>query len=350
LKKTLFWAFVVGLLVMACDDGDRDEALEITIPVNVRELKKGPIKEYVTSTADIFAVKKTALVSTADGYYRLAKNSATGALFQPGDKVKAGQVIIFIDNPEFENNIAFDSKKLNLDISQREFEKQQSLYEKGGVTLRELKNAESAFINAKYAYDNAKIQLDKLKISSPFNGTITSLPFYTEGVYISVGQPMAEVMDYSAMYSNVSLPAKELGLVKTGQNVIVTQFNLPGDTLFGEVAQVDPALSIESRSFNARIIVDNPENKLRPGMFVKLETIVASRDSAIVISKEIILSKRRGKTVFVVEKNAAQERTISTGLENDRMVEVLDGLKENERIVIKGFETLRNRSKVKIVR
>ncbi len=85
-------------------------------------------------------------------------------------------------------------------------------------------------------------------------------------------------------------------------------------------------------------------------MFVKLETIVASQDSALVIPQDVILSKRRGKTVFIIEKNAAQKRVISTGLENEQMVEVLSGLKVGERLVIKGFETLRNRSKVKIVR
>ena len=350
MKNLIITILVLSFLVIGCNDGDMDDALEITIPVNVTELKRGPIKEYVTATSDIFAEKKAALVSKAEGYYRVAQNPATQKPFRPGDKVITGQVIIFIDNPEFENNITFDSKKLNLDISQREFEKQQSLYEKGGVTLRELKNSESSFINAKYAFDNAKIQLEKLKITSPFNGTITSLPFYTEGVFISVAQPMVEVMDYSTMYANVSFPANKLGCVKVNQKVIVTQYNLPGDTLYGKVKDVDPTLSFESRSFNARIVIENPEGKLRPGMFAKLETIVSSRDSAIVISKDIILSKRRGKTVFIVEKNAAQERTIATGLENEQMVEVLSGLKENDRLVIKGFETLRNRSKVKIVR
>lgn len=350
MKNLMITILAFSFFVIGCDDGDMDDALEITIPVHVMELKRGPIKEYVTATANIFAEKKAALVSKSEGYYRVAQNPATKKPFRPGDKVKVGQVIIFIDNPEFESNITFDSKKLNLDISQREFEKQQSLYEKGGVTLRELKNAESSFINAKYAFDNAKIQLQKLKVTAPFDGTITSLPFYTRAVFVSAAQPMAEVMDYSSMYANVSFPANKLGQVKIGQQVIVTQYNLPQDTLYGEVKDVDPTLSIENRSFNARIVISNPQAKLRPGMFAKLQTIVAARDSAIVISKDIILSKRRGKTVFVVDKNAAQLRTISTGLENEQMVEVLSGLKENERLVIKGFETLRNRSKVKIVR
>lgn len=349
MKKIIFLLFCM-MCFMACDNSEYENALEITTPVNVRELKRGPIKEYVSTTADIFAKKTETLVSLAQGYYRLAKNPATNEFFKPGDKVNNHQTIIFLDNPEFESNIAIDSKKLNLDISKREFEKQQSLYDKGGVTLRELKNSESAYINAKYAYENAKLQLDKLRISSSFNGTITSLPYYTQGVLVTAGQTMAGIMDYHTMYSEVSLPAKELGRIKIGQDVFVTQYNLPGDTLWGKVEQVDPALNIQSRSFGARIVVDNPDGKLRPGMFVKLETIVDSRDSAIVIPKDVILSKRQGKTVFVVEKNAAQERVINTGLENEKKVEVLSGLKEGERLVIKGFETLRNRSKVKIVR
>jgi multidrug efflux pump subunit AcrA (membrane-fusion protein) len=96
-------------------------------------------------------------------------------------------------------------------------------------------------------------------------------------------------------------------------------------------------------------VIDNPELKLRPGMFVKADIEVARRDSAIVISKEIIVSGNRGKTVYIVEKGAVRERIITTGLETETLVEVIEGLKKNERVVTKGFETLRDRSKVKII-
>jgi len=85
-------------------------------------------------------------------------------------------------------------------------------------------------------------------------------------------------------------------------------------------------------------------------MFAKGEIIVASLDSAIVIPKDIILSKQRGNTVFVINKGLAQERIISFGLENPEEVQIISGLEKNDRLVIKGFETLRNRSKVKVVK
>jgi membrane fusion protein (multidrug efflux system) len=179
---------------------------------------------------------------------------------------------------------------------------------------------------------------------------IIDLPYFTPGTKVPVNQKMAELMDYSQLYAEVFYPASELYRVQTGQPIRVTHYSISTDTLPGIITQVAPALNPDTRSFEAAILVDNSEQLLRPGMFVKVETIVARKDSAIVIPKEIILSKRQGKTVFVVDKGAAFERVISTGLENAEQIEILDGLKAGDRLVIKGFETLRNRSKVKIVR
>ena len=98
------------------------------------------------------------------------------------------------------------------------------------------------------------------------------------------------------------------------------------------------------------LTINNPDLKLRPGSYIKAEIITMRKDSVIVIPKELISSGRRGQSVFVVENNTAQERRISTGLENPDQVEVVEGLSLNDRIVVEGFETLGNRSKVKIIR
>jgi predicted phosphoribosyltransferase len=69
-----------------------------------------------------------------------------------------------------------------------------------------------------------------------------------------------------------------------------------------------------------------------------------------VIPKTNILSRQRGKTVFIVDRGIAAERIIETGLENTSSVEVTKGLMKNDRIVTSGFETLSNKSKVKIIK
>jgi multidrug efflux pump subunit AcrA (membrane-fusion protein) len=85
-------------------------------------------------------------------------------------------------------------------------------------------------------------------------------------------------------------------------------------------------------------------------MFVKADILINQKDSVIVIPKNIILSRQRGKTVFIVDRGIASERIIETGLENITEVEVTRGLTKNERIVTSGFETLSNKSKVKIIK
>jgi RND family efflux transporter MFP subunit len=340
----------LGLLILGCQSSDLDSDLQISIPVSIEEVKIGPIEEFITTTATVYAIKNTILSSEVEGTYRLSTNPRTKKTFGVGDKVNQNEIIIHIDNPEYENNIKIESQKLNLDISKREYEKQQSLYEKGGVTLRELKNSEMIYIDADYVYKNSLIQLQKMKVKTPFSGVIVDLPYYTPKTKVMINQKMIEIMDFNKLYAEVYFPAKELNRIQIGQPLRITHYSLSNDTLWGEVTQVAPTLNPDTRSFEAAILVNNDKKLLRPGMFVKVETIVARKDSVIVIPRDIILSKRKGKTVFIVDKGAAFERVISGGLENADQVEVLEGLKEGDRLVIKGFETLRNRSKVKIVR
>ena len=85
-------------------------------------------------------------------------------------------------------------------------------------------------------------------------------------------------------------------------------------------------------------------------MFVKADIITSQKDSVIVIPKNIILSGNRGKYVFVVGRNSsADDRRISTGIENQDYIEITEGLNRNDRLIIKGFETLRDNSKVKVI-
>ena len=92
----------------------------------------------------------------------------------------------------------------------------------------------------------------------------------------------------------------------------------------------------------------NRDLALRPGMFVKAEIITARNENTIVIPKDIILVRRTNKTVFVIEDGVARQRTILTGLENPDEVEIIDGLYEYDYLVIEGFETLRNGTRVTI--
>lgn len=349
-KATTAFIGMILFFAFACTPDNTSFDTDISVPVSVTEVKTNSIEQFVNTTGSVFAMEEVTLSSEIIGDYFLLKNPRTGRPFALGDAVEVGQKIIRLENEEYENNIKIESEALNLDISKREFDKQKSLFDKGGVTLRELKNSEREYINAQFAYENARIQLEKMDIKAPFKGVLVNLPYFTKGTRANASSEMVTIMNYAQLYMEVNLPEKDMVQIKIGNQAYITNYALPNDTIIGKITQLSPAIDPTTRTFKGLVIINNPNLKLRPGMFVKADIVVAKKENAIVISKDIILSKQRGKTVFVVEKGAASERIITTGLESATEVEILKGLKKDERLITKGFETLRNRAKVKVIR
>ena len=352
MKRIKFLPLVIILAAfVSCNQQGTTESADLAVPVSVEDIRLQSIQQFVSTTGTISATASVVLNSEMAGEYFLQNNPATGRPFKLGDRVNRGQTIIRFENEEYKNNLALEAVKLNLEISEQEFEKQKSLYEKGGVTLRELRNSEVSKTNAQYSYENTQIQLTKMNIKAPFTGVIVELPFYTNGTRVANGSQMATIMSYNEMFMNMNLPEKNISEIKLGQEVLVTNYTLPEDTLYGKITEISPAISTETRTFAGKIEISNPELKLRPGMFVKADVITDQKDSTIVIPKDIIMTGGRGKYVFVVGRNAAaDDRWITTGIENQNFVEVVEGLAPNDRLIVRGYETLRDNSKVKIIR
>ncbi len=350
--RKIKFLLIIGImaLIFACNNQTQNEEADLAIPVSVIDVKPQTIRQYINTTGTAKAMMETELQTEMAGDYILQVNPATKQLYKLGDKVKAGQIIIKLEDKEYINGIAIDAKTLNLEISEQEYEKQKSLYEKGGVTLRELRNSEVSKTTAKYDFESAEIRLSKMNVIAPFDGIIVDIPYYTQGTRIATGQTVVHLMSYKNMYMEINLPEKSISDVKVGQEVLITNYTISEDTLKAKVSQLSPIISTETRTFKGKLLIDNPNLKLRPGMFVKADIVTSQKDSAIVIPKDIILSGNRGKSVFIIERSAARERQITLGITNQDNTEVISGLKANERLVIKGYETLRNGSKVKVIR
>jgi len=334
----------------ACNNQPTNTATELAVPVSVNDIKPRSIEKIINTTGTLNATKKTTLATEMTGKYKLLINPKTRRPFALGDQVENGQVIIQLEDATYENSIGYDSKKLNLEISEQNMKKQQSLFEKGGVTQLDYRNSEVSYTNAKYDFERANLQMAKMKIASPFRGVITDLPTFTNGTQVATGTAVVSLMDYSTMLVEVNLPEKYINEVMIDQPVRIMNYTLPNDTLTGNVKELSPAISTETRTFKGIIQVTNPDLKLRPGMFAKADIVLARKDSVIVIPKDIIISSQRGKSVFIVDNGTADEKRITIGYENQNEAEITSGLKMNDRLVIKGFETLKNRSKVKIVK
>ncbi|WP_167604769.1 efflux RND transporter periplasmic adaptor subunit [Maribellus sediminis] len=346
----LLYLIVAVALMASCNNQPSSESSDLAVPVSVENIKLKSIQQFISTTGTAKAGSETELTSEIEGEYFLQINPKTGRKFKLGDRVEKGQVIVKLENEEYENGLSMESRKLNLEISEQEYDKQKSLYEKGGVTLRELRNSEVSKIDAKYSYENAQIQMAKMQVTAPFAGIIVELPYYTEGVRVNTGESMVKLMSYDKMFVEINLPEKNISEIKIGQEALITNYTLTEDTLIGHVTELSPVISTETRTFAGKLQIENPELKLRPGMFIKANIVTAQKDSVIVIPRDVILSGSRGKYVFIVGRNSsAEDRRITTGISNQDEVEVVEGLSANDRLIIKGFETLRDNSKVKVI-
>jgi RND family efflux transporter MFP subunit len=350
MKKIFLIIVTIAVAFTSCRNQDQNLKADVEIPVSVEDLKLMPIEEFINTTGTAFPKGDILLKSKITALYYLENNPRTGRAWQLGDKVMQGELIARLDDKEYLNSLKIETNQLNLELSESELKKQESLYEKGGVTLRDLKTASINYENAKTTLESSKLQLEKTKVVALISGVLVDLPYYTQGTQVEAGSTIAKIMDYQLMYMDVQLPEKYISNIKSGQQVFLTNYTLPNDTIIGVITQLSPAINAETRTFKGNITINNPDYLLRPGMFVKADIITAHKDSSIVIPKNIILSRQKGKTVFVIERGQAVERIIETGLENLTDVEVTRGLTKNERIVTNGFETLNSKSKVKIVR
>jgi membrane fusion protein (multidrug efflux system) len=349
--KNSFIILAISIIALSgCGNQDQNLNADVEIPVSVEDIKLKPIEEYVSTTGTAYPKGDVTLKAEISAAYYLEKNPSTGKLWKLGDRVRTGALIARLEDKEYINSIRLESNELNLELSESEMNKQESLYEKGGVTLKDMKTAEYNYVNAKSNVENARLQLEKTKIVTPIEGVIVELPYYTQGSKIDAGSEIIKIMDYQTMYMDVQLPEKYINTIQPNQVARLTNYTLPEDTLIGTITQLSPAINADTRTFQGNISINNPEYLFRPGMYVKADIVTNHKDSVIVIPKNIILSRQRGKTVFIVDRGVASERIIETGLENLTEIEVTKGLAKNERVVTSGFETLGNRSKVKIVK
>jgi len=353
MKKILIPLFALAaaaLLLNSCKQPDMEVSTTVEVPVGVIEAGTSSIEEFVSTTGTVYPLKEVTLSSEIAGEYRLQINPATGKAYALGDYVKAGAVLIKLEDEEYVNDLRIRSKEVDKEISELEYEKQQALYEKGGATLRDLKNAEITLINTEYDMESSRINLAKMSLAAPFSGVISELPYFTEGTRVPAGTEMATVINYEKLYLEANLPEKYFKNIERGFKVYVSSYTSTADTLIGAITQISPSIDAEARTFKCFVEVENRDKILLPGMFVKADMVVNSAEEVIVIPKDIIMSRNRNQIVYVVEQGVASERIITTGLQNANSVEVRMGLLKGESIVVSGFETLRDQSRVRILR
>ena len=264
MKKILSLVAVALLVFSGCRNQDQNLNADVEIPVSAEEIRLKPIEEFINTTGTAFPKGDILLKSKITALYFLEKNPRTGRPWQLGDRVMTGEMIARLEDKEYVNSLKLETNQLNLELSETELKKQESLYEKGGVTLKDLKTAGINYENAKTTVENSRLQMEKTRIVSPIDGVIVDLPYYTQGTQVETGSTMAKIMDYKVMYMEVQLPEKYISSIRPGQIAKLTNYTLPEDTILGRISQLSPAIDANTRTFKGNITIENPDLAASP--------------------------------------------------------------------------------------
>ena len=336
------------LLLTSCESGENRSAADLAVPVVVELVKLCPISEFVSATGTLQAQIAERLVTEVSGILHLVQTN--GSVNFSGKRVEAGQFLAEIENREWLLEVRVESQQLAMANAERELQKQEALFREGGVTEKELEIARRNALDARLNYEAAQLRANKLKLIAPISGILSNLQSISDGTYVPVGFQFCTISDYSKVLLNTNLPNSDVGRIRIGQDVIITNYALEGQVFNGKVISINPTVDPQTRTFKVTIEAMNPDLILRPGMFAKADIVAKHQPEAIVIPANTIQTRDNRSVVFVVSGTSAEMIEVTTGISTREEVEIVSGLNGEERLVIKGYETLQDKSKVRVTK
>ena len=183
---------------------------------------------------------------------------------------------------------------------------------------------------------------------SPRSGTIVK-SYVAEGQTVKAGEKMFEIADFTKMWFHAMLPEQDIPFVKPGQVVKLRTASLPGVTLTARVYNISPNLDDLTRSARIRVVLENPERKIKNNLFAEGELHMESEE-AITIPRGAVLWPGNTPRVYIEKESGHFEpRSLKLGRVGDTDYEVLDGLKEGERVVTTGSMLLDGQAQLNVV-
>jgi membrane fusion protein (multidrug efflux system) len=272
-----------------------------------------------------------------------------------GDRVKMGDLIADIEVPEM---LADRAKyKTEVEVADLDYKRLSESQRKAPdlVVPQTVDNAKAKLDVAKANLDRTEILLSFAKITAPFSGIVTKrmvdpgafIPAATSG---SAAQNAAIVtlVDFNRVRVQVAVPELETSLIATGQPVSVTVDGLPGRSFDGNVTRYSYALDEATKTMLAEIELPNPKLELRPGMYAVVKIGIERKEDALLIPIEALVTERAGASVFTVADAKTKKIPVKTGFDDGTNVEIVNGLKPDQRVILVGKRTLGDGQAVRV--
>lgn len=261
-----------------------------------------------------------------------------------GDPVRKGQLLAEIDPTDY----AAEAKRLGAQATAQKklTERYQDLSKKGFVSPANMEGVESQNVSAQEQYTRASKNLSRTHIVSPIDGRVDNR-FVSVGDWIELGKPVFHLSTSENLRIRLPFPETAASHIKVGQAVNLSTPTAPDVTVHGRIKQVQAMVGSTSRSFDAIVEVKNPGG-WRPGASVNGATVVEEHAQAVAVPEVSVVLRPAGKVVYVIEGGKAVQHIVTTGVTQDGLVEILQGIKSGETVAVDGAGFLTDKAAISV--
>lgn len=254
--------------------------------------------------------------------------------FTEGGRVKAGQPLFTLDGSLAQASL--NEANANLENSRRAAARAGELSKSQLIARSDYDQARASLGVDQARAASARTALSKMTLRAPFSGQV-GLREVSVGEFVNVGQDLVTLVRLDPIEVDFSVPETALAQLRNGQKLGVTIDAYPDDTFAGEVVAIDPVVDPGSRSARLRAQIPNPDGRLKPGQFAKLQLDTGTDNAAaLLVPEQALMQDGDTRFVYTVVDGKAKKTVIKTGARVPGMVHVLEGLKGGDVVITAG--------------
>jgi RND family efflux transporter MFP subunit len=345
--KLLNLSAAIGLLLLGTSCAPKKEAnpapgqpdVKQSIAVKSMIVKSETITRYIDFTSSLIPFEEVHLAPSSPG--RIEKINV-----EIGSNVTKGQVVALMDRTNLEQS------RINLMKLETDFKRLDTLKKTNSIADQQYDQIKSAYEIAKTSY---QFLVDNTQLKAPFSGVISGKYFEDGEIYsgapvATVGKPaIVSIIQINQLKALISISSNYYPLVSTGMKADVKSEIYPDLTFSGEIYRIYPTIDNATKTFTVEVKIQNGNLKLRPGMFSKIELNLGQGTALLVPNIAII--KQTGTNdmyVFLNRNNIAVKTLVKTGRMIDDRIEITEGIKEGDELIVVGQNKLVNQAPITI--
>lgn len=338
MKFLPIWIISISLALTACSDSEESGRQRGGAPVVVGgTVTKADFVSEIEAVGTAFANEQTVITSpVTERIERIG--------FADGAVVRRGAIIAQLSRGEESADLsAVQARAREAD---QQLDRLQSLRDRGFATNAAVDQQTALRDSARADANAIRSRISDRVIRAPFDGVL-SLRTVSPGTVVSSGSPIATISDISSIKLDFTVPENFLTAIETGQVIEAKSAAYADQQFYGTIDKIDPLVDPLSRSITVRAVLANQSRKLRPGMLMTIK-IVSDTRTGLAIPETALLAQGDQNFVFMIDDEGIARRTpVEVGLRSKGMVEVRNGLKLGNKIVVDGTVKVRDDAPVK---